>query len=108
MGAKGSQGEPQRRPKAAKGSQKAAQRRPRRRPNSSKINLKINEKIGFVFYWFSIRFWSLLGAKIKLKFIKIYMEWKLPAESQDPQKTLKKQGEINDFTDVRSMKLVEN
>ena len=50
MGGKGSHGEPQRRPKAAKGSQKAAQRPVRRIPKISKINLKIKENIGFVFY----------------------------------------------------------
>ena len=107
MGAKGSQVEPQRRRKAAKGSQKAAQRRPRRMPKSSKISRKINENFGFVFYWFFIRFWLFFEAKIKLKLIEIQTEWELPAESQDPQKTLKKQWKINDFTDLRGMSLME-
>ena len=34
-------------------------------------------------------------------------EWELPAESQDPQKSLKKQWKINDFTDLRGMSLME-
>ena len=59
-------------------------------PKSSKISRKINENFGFVFYGFFIRFWLFFEAKIKLKLIEIQTEWKLPAESQYPQKTLEK------------------
>ena len=89
ISAKGSQGEAQRRPKASKGSQKTARRPPRRMPKSSKISWKINEKIGFVFYWFFIRFWQFFEAKIKLKLIEIQTEWELPAESQYLKKPCK-------------------